>query len=323
MLVATLLLAPGMLTGQPVGGRAGAALRAPELPQEIGLGGMLLPFDPDGTAVLVNSASLARLQRPSAGLAWSSATFGVIGSTAIGIGAPLTSSVSLGLGLTSQSTSEQTGYDAARRSIGTIVDRQLGLAFGGSLAIGPGSVGATLRLLRRDITGVGLSNTGYSLDLSGTMAFEERLFLGLSLHDIAGEVLAGESTLRETLPWEARLSAAYVYPLAESQVFSRLDPSGAMVSLPQVPTAYVLAAVGARAIAGEPAQTWSFAAEAVPLVSLPLGFRASVNSIGEVSGGFFYRLPIEFARALRLDYTVRWYEPPTDVTHHVGLTATF
>jgi hypothetical protein len=136
-------------------------------------------------------------------------------------------------------------------------------------------------------------------------------------------MISGETPLREIMPWQARLSAAYVHPLEGATETVRPDPTGEPLSVTKRPRSYVLAAAGARIVGEDLPSVLSVAAEAVPVSIIPIGFRFGVNNGGEISGGFFYRTTLEFATDLRIDYAVRWFEDPGDVTHHVGLSASF
>jgi hypothetical protein len=307
---------------QRAGGHAAASLRTPLFAQEIALGGLHVPFAPNASALFTNSSALGWLERPSASAAWASGIFGIGGTIALGATLPVTRFASVGLGVTSMSSGDQAEYVGTQR-VGTFVDRELTFVTGGSLAIGPGSVGATVRLLRRDITGHNISNTGYAVDLSGSIAFDDRIYASFAMANVAGELISGETTLRERIPWEARVNGAYVHPLEERSESARIDPSGTVVTRRQRPKTYLLAAVGSRLAQHDSMPSLSVGVEAVPLASVELGLRLGVNSIGEFSGGFLYRVPVEFTRELRVDYAIRWYESPTDISHHLGVTAEF
>lgn len=308
---------------QRVGGYAGASLRVPQSAQEIALGGLQVPFAPDASSLFSNSSALSWLEHASVSMTFSSATLGVIGSGSISAAVPIGRFAAVAAGFTTTSSGEQIGYDERRQRVGTFVDREFGFVAGGSLTIGPGSVGATLRMLRRDISGRALSNTGYAVDLGGTLAFADRFFVGATIANIAGEMVAGESTLRERIPWEARLNATYVHALEERTGTSRMDPSGTPTTNGMRPRTYVLATGGLRMAQTDSLPTIGLAVEVVPVTALELGFRAGINSQSDISGGFLYRLPVDFAKELRIDYAVRWNGAISDVTHHVGLTAGF
>jgi hypothetical protein len=321
--VALALLAAAPAMAQRVGGYAGASLRTPVFAPEIALGGVSVPFAPDASTLFSNSSALAWIDGPTTTASWSSPAFGVIGVAALGAAMPVGRFAAVGAGVTTIGTTEQPRFDDRRQRIGSFSDRELGLVLGGALSIGPGSVGATLRMLRRGLSGYEATNTGYAVDLAGTLAFEERFYVGMTLANIAGEMVAGESTLRERIPWEARLSATYVQSLEERIESLRLDPSGTPTTQQMRPKAYVLGAAGVRMAQIDSLPVFALGVEAVPLATIDLGFRAGLNTSGEVSGGFLYRLPVEFARELRIDYAVRWHDGPGDLTHHVGLSAGF
>jgi hypothetical protein len=322
-LLALVALAAVPVVAQRGGGYAAASLRAPVFAQEIALGGLHVPFAPDASALFSNSSALGWLERPTVSATWSSPLFGVLSSGALGVAIPIGRFAAVGVGLSTMSSGEQAGYNERRERVGSFVDRELGFIAGGSLAIGPGSVGATIRMLRRDVSGREISNTGYAVDLGGTLAFIDRLYVGAVIANIAGEMVAGESTLRERIPWEARLNATYVHPLEERSESSRLDPSGTPITRRIRPRSYLLGTTGARMAQTDSMPTLGVAIEAVPVSGLDLGFRLGLNSGGEISGGFLYRLPVEFTDELRVDYAIRWYAGPSDVTHHVGITAGF
>lgn len=321
-LVLAITIAPSAMA-QRVGGYAGASLRAPQFANEIALGGMNVPFAPDASALFTNSSALSWLERPAVSLTWSSATLGLIGSGALSAAMPVGRFAAVGIGISTMSSGEQVAYDGRRQRVGTFVDRELTFVAGGSLTVGPGSLGTTIRMLRRDISGRGVSNQGYAVDLSGTLEFAERFYVGATIANIAGEMVAGESTLRERIPWEARLNGTYVHALDQRSETSRMDPSGMPVTSRARPRTYILATAGVRMAQVDSLPSIGLAVEVVPLASLELGFRAGVNSESNISGGFLYRLPVEFTSELRVDYSVRWNGDLSDITHHVGITAGF
>lgn len=317
------LLSLAPCAAQRVGGHAGASLRTPMFAHEIALGGLHVPFAPDASALFSNSSALAWIEGPTTAATWSSRTFGVIGTAALGAALPVGRFAAVGFGVSSTSSIEQARYDERRQRVGSFVDQELGFHLGGSLVIGPGSVGATVRMLHRGLGGIDATNTGYAVDLAGTLEFADRLYVAVALANIAGEMVAGESTLRERIPWETRLNGTYVHPLEERSESARLDPSGTPMTRRIRPRTYVLGTAGARIAQVDSIPVFTVAAEIVPVAAIDLGFRVGVNSIGEISGGFLYRLPVDFAEELRIDYAVRWYDAPSDLTHHVTLSAGF
>jgi hypothetical protein len=296
-------------------------LRTPLFAHEIALGGLAVPFAPDASALFSNSSSLSWMEPASVSATWSSPTLGVVSTGAIAAALPLGRFAAIGLGVSTASSSEQAAYDERRQRVGSFTDSEIGVVLGGSLAIGPGSVGASIRMLRRSISGMEITNTGYAVDLGGTLSFADQLYFGAVLANIAGEMVAGESTLRERIPWEARLTSTYVHALEERSETVRLDPSGTAVALRLRPRAYMLGTAGLRFAQIDSLPTLNAAAEVVPTASVDLGFRAGVTTSGDISGGFLYRLPATIARDLRLDYTVRWSGETSDLTHHVSLSA--
>ena len=316
-------LVPSIGRAQRVGGYAGASLRNAVFAQEIALGGVHVAFNPDASSLYSNSAALGWLERPSIAVAGSSASFGLVGTAAIAAAAPIGRFAAVAVGLSTTSAGEQARYDDRRQRTGTFVDSEIGLHAGGSLAIGPGSVGATVRMLHRSVSGADVSNTGYAVDLGGTLEFIERIYIGAVVANVAGEMVSGETTLRERVPWEGRLNAAYMHPLEDRSRTTRMDPSGMAMTSRARPRSFILGAVGLRLAQTDSLPTLGLATEIVPIASVELGLRLGINTAGEISGGFLYRLPVEFTEELRLDYALRWLQEPGDVTHHVTVTAAF
>jgi hypothetical protein len=230
----------------------------------------------------------------------------------------------IGLGIYSLGTAGFTGRDVEGRPTGEKSQRELAVSLGAALEIGPGSIGTTLRYLRQDNLGLDGSSAGYAIDMSATLAFRDEIFFALGLQNIAGEMSATyESDLRERIPWHARFSASYVYPLESRRAAFRPDPTGRVIEEQLDPRAYLLAGTEARISHIDSLVLVGATIEAVPYTWLPLGARLGYNSIGDLSFGFFYSFPVAFTDRLRLDYTVRRdYELGT-ITHHGTFTATF
>jgi hypothetical protein len=318
-----LALVPGnVLRAQ--GGYAGSFLRRAILSQEIARGGVFTQFNADASAIFSNSAALARLDHPSVSFSGSTLPWSGQQSATFGFGMGVGEQTGIGIGLYSFGIEEFTGRDVEGRPTGEKSQRELAVSLGGALAIGPGSIGATIRYLRQDNFGLEGSSIGYAIDMSANLAFRNQIFLALGLNNIAGEMSATyDADLRERIPWHARFSATYVYPLDMPSTTLRPDPTGRILEQRLDPRAWVLAAAEARISQIDSTVIVGATVEALPYAAIPAGARVGYNSAGDISGGIFYSFPVEFADRLRLDYTARIdYELGT-ISHHATFTIAF
>jgi hypothetical protein len=320
-----LLLTSTLADAQWTGGYAAAFLNRSAFAQEVARAGTFTPFAPDASAIFSNAATLALLDRPSATFAASSAPLSQR-SAALGIGMRIAQSGGIGVGVQHYGIGTIIQRDEAGRNIGTTGDQWLGVSLGGALKIGPGSLGATIRYIREDIGGVENGASGYAMDLSGAITFSQQFFFALGINNIAGEMVPSYTSGRhEQIPLDVRLGAAYLYSLEDRVVAARPDPTGIERKSQLRPSRYVLALAEARMLEVESDVRLSAAIETVPVDFVDLGIRLGVNSAGDLTFGFLYRLPVDFTDELRIDYAIRRdYEyDNTQLTHHVTLTAGF
>lgn len=306
------------------GGYAGSFLRRAILSQEIARGGVFTHFNADASAIFSNSAALAHIGHPSLSISGSTLPWSGQTSATVGYGMSVGEQTGIGIGLYSFGNDEFTGRDAEGRPTGQKSQREFALSLGAALEIGPGSIGTTIRYLRQDNIGVDAGSIGYAVDMSANLTFRNQFFLSLALNNIAGEMSATyDADLRERIPWHARFSATYVLALESRTTTLRPDPTGRIFEQGLDPRAWLLGAIEARISQIDSTAIVGAAIEALPYVDLPLGVRAGYSTPGDLSFGFFYTLPVEFAEKLRLDYTARRDFELGDISHHVTLTAGF
>jgi hypothetical protein len=322
LLVLLALVPGGLLRAQ--GGYAGSFLRRGILSQEIARGGVFTPFLADASAIFSNSAALARIGHPSVSSSFSTHPWSQQQTATLGVGMGIGEQAGVGIGIYSYGIEEFTGRDSEGRTTGQKSQRELAMSIGGALGIGPGSIGATIRYLRQDNFGVQGSSAGYAIDMSANLAFRDELFLALGLNNIAGEMSATyDSDLRERIPWHARFSASYVYPLESERTTLRPDPTGRVIEQRLDPRAYILGAAEARISQIDSLVLVGATLEALPYATIPAGARLGYNTVGDISFGIFLTVPVEFANRLRVDYTVRRDYEIGNFSHHITLTAGF
>jgi hypothetical protein len=312
------LLAAATLRAQSVGGYAASYLRREIVAREISMGGTFVPFMPGGSAIFSNSAALPGLDNPTA-----IASLSILPNgqrlNAFGFGMPIGGAGGVSAGLMSYGVSDIQGYTADERPLGTIGSSELAFSVGGGLTIGPGSLGATIRYLHSSISGTDGNASGYTVDLSGALALDERYFFSLALNNVAGEMKGP----REIAPWNTRFGAAWLLPMEERTETSRLDPSGITRTRKLRPRAYLLLATEMRLAQYDSTPGFGFAGEWVPAVDFPVGIRAGFNTRGDISAGFGYDVPVDFVDALRLEVAARRDFELGDITTHVTITAAF
>lgn len=287
------------------------------------MGGAFVAFASDPGSLFSNSAALAGLEHPVAALSASFLPYQQRVALA-GVGVPLGGSCGVSVSLMSYSLGGYQGYAREELPTGPFSSTDLAFSVGGGIGLGPGKLGATLRYLNSSLSGIEGGASGYAVDLSGTMEFDRRFFFALSLNNVAGELKANyDDGPRERVPWNTRLGAAYLIPFEERTATIRLDPSGIAAVEPRRPRSYLLLATEVRASDLDSSIGFSGAAEYVPLVEIPLGFRIGFTSQGDIGSGFFYTLPVEFTRDLRIDYSARRDYEVGEVSHHVTISAGF
>ncbi len=327
MVVALLVCAAVHMTSyaQLPGGYAAAFLNRTLFAPEIARAGAYTPFEPDGSAVIANASALSRLRRPSLTFAASEAPLSQR-SAALAFGTTVGDFGGLGIGVSHYGIGDVPRRTADGLRIGTTGDQWIAVIGGGALSLGPGSIGMSMRYIREDVAGVGVSRSGYAVDLSGSMNFEDRIFLATSVNNVAGDMSSGAGE-RGRIPLEVRLSGSWLFPFEERTTEVRPDPTGLARVVQLRPRTYLLAVAEARMLDVESDAVLSVAIEAVPVDFVQLGLRAGVNSAGDVSFGFLYRLPVGFTDELRIDYAARLDQEYGDtggaITHHVSISAGF
>ena len=303
---------------QIVGGYAASYLRRAVVAREVAMGGTFVPFAPGGSAIFTSSAALTGLDYPTA-LASLSILPNGQRLDAFGFGMPLGDVAGISAGILSYGVSGVQGYTADERPLGTIGSSDLAFSVGGGLAIGPGSLGATIRYLHSSLSGAEGSATGYTVDLSGALALADRYFFSLELDNLAGEMKGP----RELAPWSTRLGASWLLPMEERTETSRLDPTGITRTRRLPPRAYLLLAGEVRLAQYDSTPAVGVAGEWVPAVGFPLGIRAGFDTRGDLSAGFGYGVPVDFVDDLRLEVAARRDFELGDITTHVTITAAF
>lgn len=314
---------------QEVGGYAGAYLRRALGASDVGMGGAFVPFvsNGDGSAILGNSAALARLERPTLLISYSSLPFQQQVQS-LGFGMRFGEFLGLGVGVVSFGGAPVESYDAREQSLGRISSRDLAFSMGAGMAIGPANLGATIRYLRF-IPGNGdLSPSGYSLDLNGTWEFEQVvtrrdwLAAAVSVKNVAGEM----TNVHDVIPLTLHLGGAYLHPLDDDRVTTtRLDPSGLVSTRRIKPRSYILGSVEARLTQYDSTPTISVGMEWAPVAEVPFGVRLGFDTRSDIAGGFFVSLapPVDFARNIRLDFASRRDFELGDISYHITLAAGF
>lgn len=324
LVTAAIVLAATTAHAQRVGGGAGAFLDRSETAADAAFGGTAVPFPGVDEALFGNSAALSSLPGPIAMVSTSFLPAGQ-GYAAAGGALPIGTYAGASLSVTSYTLGEYAGYSSDDRPLGTFSSRDISISAGGALAIGPGSIGATIHYLDAGLSGdlAGLTGgSGYAVDLSGTIAFEERYYFGLALNNIAGEMSYAAGG-RETIPWNIRLGAAWLLPFEERSVRERSDPSGLQLERRLPPRSYLLIAGEGRTSEIDSSISLSAAVEWAPFVELPIGLRLGASSSGDLAFGFFYALPVEFTKALRINLAIRRDYEVGEVSQHISLIAAF
>lgn len=310
---------PSSLTAQ---GYAGSFLRRGDAPAEAALSGTLNPWSASPALLFTNGAALTRME--GIGAIFSASILTAPQQTfQTGLAAGIGTAGGIGVGVTGYSVADIDRRLPDETSLGYTSSRELALTVAGGMKIGPGSIGGTLRYLRYDLNGVEGGSWGVTMDLSGTLAFRERLLFGVALNNVAGTMNASyRDGLHEKIPYEARLSTTYVHPLEERTVSERTDPSGAMRTRALRPHRYILATGEIRVGEYDESVILAGGIEAVPMqlsAEAGVGLRAGLNSRGDVSFGFFLDAPLDIGKHPRISFATRRDYDRGEFTLHAGL----
>lgn len=305
------------------GGLAGAPFRRTLLPSEASLAGASHVVFPDATTLLTNSAALARTTGGGVAAAISLLPFQQQQQTLCGSYA-IDGVAGFGLGITRYGVSGIAGRTITGQKLGELSSQDLAVAVGAGLNIGPGNVGASVRYLRRDVSGIDAPENGYSVGLSGSIAFQERLFISTSLSNVAGGMIASyQDGPKEVIPWHGRFGAAYLLPFSEPELEEQHpDPSGQIHRESGPPKEYLIGTVEATMGQFSKQPAVSIAAECVPYRGIDLGFRLGFSSVGDAAFGLFLTPPID-SQNLRLDFAARRDYEFGGITWHVMISKRF
>lgn len=305
------------------GGLAGAPFRRTLLPSQASLAGASHAVFPDATTLLTNSASLARATTSQVAAAVSLLPFRQQQQTLCGAYA-IDGVAGFGIGITRYGVGGIAGRAQNGQKLGELSSQDLALIAGAGLNIGPGNVGATVRYLRRDVSGIDAPENGYSVDLSGSIAFQERFFLTSSISNVAGGMIAAyDDGPKEVIPWQGRFGAAYLLPFSEPETETlHPDPSGQVTERSGAPQEYVLGMVESTIGQFSNQPTVSVAAECVPYRGVDLGFRLGFSSVGDAAFGLFLTPPID-GQNLRFDFAARRDYEFGGITWHVMVSKRF
>lgn len=305
------------------GGAPANFLLRGDSPSEAAASGTLNTWSPSPALVFRNGAALTRLDRIGFFFAASSLPAPQSASQ-FGVATNLGSAGGVGLGISSYGVDNIDRRFANGERKGMASSSDLAVVLSGGLKIGPGSIGGSLRYVRYDLSGEDASSWGATMDLSGTLAFEERLIFALEVNNVAGSMNASYADrLPVQIPPDARFGATYVLPLEERDTVERIDPSGHPSVRSLRPRTYVLATGDIRV--GEEtydAPILGLAIEAVPALIAPnagVGFRTGFNSRGDIAFGLFVDAPIDIGEQPRLSFGSRRDYDRGEFSMHFGL----
>ena len=304
------------------GGYAGSVLRRGDSPAEAAMGGTLNPWSASPAILFRSGAALPFLESPGAFFSASILPTPQQAAQA-GIATNLGKTGGIGFGITSYGIDNIERRSIDERSLGTISSRDMAITLAGGLKVGPGSIGGSLRYLRYDVEEVDGASWGLTMDISGTLAFREQLIFSVELANIAGEMNASyRNGLHESIPFETKFGATYVYPLKERSKSERIDPSGKMAVSMLRPRTYILATGDLRIAEFDESAIVAGAVEIVPIELAPeaaLGFRTGLDSRGDFSFGFFVDAPIDIGKQPRISFASRRDYERGEFSTHAGL----
>lgn len=314
-----LVISPSLLFGQ---GYAASFLRRGDAPAEAAMSGTLNPWSASPALLFSNGAALTRVE--GTGVFFSaSALTPPQQSFQTGIATQIGDLGGIGMGVTSYSVSNIGLRLNNELPLGQASSREIALTVAGGMKIGPGSVGGTVKYLRYDLSGAEGGSWGLTMDISGTLAFREKLMFAVTLNNVAGTVNATyRDGLHEQVPYEARLSTTYVHPLEERTATERTDPTGLIRVRTLRPRTYVLATGEIRIGQFDESVIVGGGIEAVPVQIGPdagVGLRAGANSRGDLSFGFFIDTPLDLGKHPRLSFATRRDYDRGEFTLHAGL----
>lgn len=303
-------------------GYAGSFLRRSDAPAEAAMSGTLNPWGASPALLFTNGAALTRMR--GVGAIFSASVLTPPQKTfQTGIAAKIGTAGGIGLGVTSYSVSDIDQRLIDETSLGFTSSQELAFTLAGGMNIGPGSIGGTLRYLRYDLSGVEGGAWGVTMDISGTLAFREQFLFAVALNNIAGTMNASyRDGLHEKIPYEARLSTTYVYPLEKRTKTERPDPSGMLRVQQLQPRRYILATGELRVGEFEEPAIVGGGIEAVPIQLSGdggVGLRAGFNSRGDLSLGFFVDTPLDLGKHPRISFATRRDYDRGEFTLHAGL----
>lgn len=276
---------------------------------ESALGGTLLAMQPSPASLFGNPALLTDIRHSGISLSWR--RYSTFEKSYEAIGAVrLDGDASFGFGVSFSGVSPIDYRDASERTIGEGSSGTLVVGAGGSVGIGPGSLGGAIRLLSYSAQDVEASGIGFAVDLGASLTFRERLHLALLLRNLGGVMNATyRDGVHETIPVDSRLGASYRFPLERSFTDERNSPIGIRDHVEGPPSRYVLAGLEVRSAAFDDRLILAGSIEVLPFLysdESAVGFRAGVNSRGEIGGGFFLDVPLnDYATASRISFGYR------------------
>ncbi len=272
-------------------GRSGALRLGIASTQEQATAGTLNPFSVAAADATLRPNLLAGLPSASASLGGSIRQY-PFGAFSADLAVPLGDGIGVGAGLRFDGVSNIDFRDPSGSDVGEGAAGRLVVSAGAGLDIGPASIGGSLRLLYSQISDVDADRLGLAVDLSAGIGFADRLALALQINNVAAADRS-ESTAA-TIPADIRLAAAWRQPLESRSVTVRTGPIGIPVSEAVTPPRYISLLTEVRVAEFDDGLLLGLGFEAVPVAigaDLPIGFRAGLNSRGEIGGGLFLGIP--------------------------------
>ncbi len=304
-----LLFVPAPASAQAPGS-PGADRIGEESVSESALGGTLLTLHAAPSSLFGNPAHLTELGGSGLSLSWSQQStfersYEVVGAVTV------EDEAAIGIGVSFSGVSPIDFRNANEEAIGQGAFGTLVLGAGGSIGIGPGSLGGAIRLLSYSATNAEASGLGIAIDLGATLTFRQRLNLSLLLRNLGGVVNATYRTgLHETIPVDARVGASYTIPIEKSFSGERGSPTGVYDRVEERPIRYILAGLEIRSAAIDDRLILAGSVEALPFLYADenaIGFRAGLNSRGQIGGGVFLDAPLNnLASASRISFGYRY-----------------
>lgn len=255
-----------------------------------------------------NPVALQELGAPSVALGWSnlsslSRRYSLTGATPVGENA----AVAIGAEFAGVSDIDLRDRDEQRRGTGSTGVLSIGI--GGSVGIGPGSIGGSVRYLLSTVSGADAETWGVALDLGGRVSFRERLTLSLLLKNVAGVVNASyRSGVHETIPVDARLGLSWTQPLEIERERVRLSPTGLQTEREIPPKRYIVLGAEVRSAPLDDDPVLGLGMEILPYqyeLDRGIGVRLGASTRSEFMGGLFIDLPTLGTTDTRLSFGAR------------------